>query len=280
MARTWQEIYNEMATAVQAKASFNTLEPSDENASKFLEDIKSTSKVAVWRAFLFIISVYHYLQELLFDDHISEVEETISKGQYGTASWWEQKVLEFQYGNQVVEQDGAIVYDPIDENARIVTVVAVSRTSGSIELKVAKGDLASLVPLTFPEKAGLASYASRIKPVGEDVLIVSQAADLLKLNAVVYYDASIGLATVQTNVESAIDGYLSQLKFAGVFVKNTMIDKVQAVEGVADIQINTLEAKDIDGVYVSIERAYDSKAGYMKVDDSFPLSSELTYIAN
>ena len=59
---------------------------------------------------------------------------------------------------------------------------------------------------------------------------------------------------------------------------NALIDAVQATEGVRDIDINTLEGKPNAGVYVPIDREYDTSAGYIKIDPAFDLATNLTYV--
>ena len=85
-------------------------------------------------------------------------------------------------------------------------------------------------------------------------------------------------------VEDAVNTYLANLDFKGIFRVMDLTDAIQAVSGVVNAVATTIECKTFTGAYsdilVTASQSYTAYAGYMKVDSSFPLASQLNYIVS
>ena len=63
-----------------------------------LENLNSTSKVAIWRLWVYIISVAIWSLEKLFDLHRTDINKRLTELKPHTARWYRSKALAFQYG--------------------------------------------------------------------------------------------------------------------------------------------------------------------------------------
>lgn len=199
------------------------------------------------------------------------------------AAWWKDQILAFQYGHELVLDNITKKYGYAveDDDARIITRVAIYNQSGRGVIKVAK---AGPTALDVNELAALKAYKNKILPLGSNIVILSQAADLIKIVGTVYYDPIIPLSVTQPLVEAAIVDYLATLAFAegreGVFYKIELVDAVQTVPGVIDFQSSEIAASQDGAASLSqVVRKYVPVAGYLDIHPDHALANTLTYVA-
>ena len=134
--------------------------------------------------------------------------------------------------------------------------------------------------LTSSELDGVVDYIAEIRPAGTRITVQSLAADLVKLQINVYYNANRSLPIVKTEVEAAITNYLANIQFDGTLYINKLIDAVQAVKGVQNEQVEVVTAavKGSGDPYVGFASKYQAKSGYFKIDPDFPLATQITYL--
>lgn len=260
MARTVAEIEQVILDAKTAEAG--------------LAGLTSTSKTAIWRLWVKIIALAHWVLENLWDTKAKELQSLAAATVAGTDRWYADQMLKFQYGHALtVNSNGQLVYLVEDEAAQIIAKVAIVTESGVLHIKVAK-DNGGLEKLTDAEKVSVESYVNDIKFAGTSHLLFSLDADLVKIqNTKVYYDGKLVLADVQTAVEVAINDYLRNIYFNGYFNLNQFRDAIEAVSGVeGGPDIGSVEAKPAGGVYSSVTREYNPSSGYFAIDPAFPLS--------
>lgn len=263
MARTIEEIEEVMLTAKAADSNLNSL--------------TSTSKTAIWRLWIKIISAAHLLLEQLWDQKLIELEQAADKAIAGNDKWYADQILKWQYGYTLIEQDGRLDYLIEDEDAKLVKKVA-SFTEGRIlRVKVAKESGSDLVPLTAAEKISLETYIRDIKFAGTEHLLTSVDPDLVKATAAVYYDGKLDLNAFKTAFELALNNYLKNIYYNGFFNFNDFRDAGEAVIGCHDFQVTAIEIKPNGGVFTAVTREYNPVSGYFKVDPAFPLDTQITY---
>src|SRR5258705_7141932 len=90
MARTTIEIQNGMLTDIASNEVLSV-------------QLTSTSKVAIYRLFTYIVASAVYLLEKLFDNHKKEIDTAIYEQKSGTPRWYRNMSLEFQYGFDLLE---------------------------------------------------------------------------------------------------------------------------------------------------------------------------------
>ena len=74
MARTILEILDDIITEKETHAELDNLQPKPDNSQTFLDDLTTTSKVAIWRLWAFTTAVAIFAHEKIFDSHKLEVE--------------------------------------------------------------------------------------------------------------------------------------------------------------------------------------------------------------
>jgi hypothetical protein len=281
MARTIQEIYDSIITEKQTLSSLNGLTPNPETYVNFLSQLASSSRVAIWRLFAYIVAVAIYTTEVLWDVFKAEIENIAAQAEAGTVRWYQEKVLDFQYGDVLIYQDGVYQYALIDESLKVVKRCAVvERPDGVVFIKTAKLDNAGLpIPLDAPELVGLTAYMQQVKFAGTFLYVNSFNADTLKLYYDIYYSAELDLGSVQAAVYAAVQSFIANLPFNGALNINKLTDALQSVTGVIDPKFVSAEATYGALPYTAFDREYLSNAGYLEIDGAFPLSSTFNFIA-
>jgi len=287
MARTVSQIYDALIAEKEALDNLAGLQPSPDEFQTFLQDLTSPSKVAIWRLFLYVVAFGHWVIEVLYDRHV----ETVTALKYvlitGTVRWYQQKALEFQYGDALTWNGSQYVYNPVTLANQIVKRAAVIDAGGIVRVKVAKLDVDGVtpIPLTAPENVSFTAYMESIAFAGVNIIVISTSADDVIINAVVYYDPLVltptGESILNAGVypaEDAINGYISNLPFNGVFNKTALVDAMQAAEGVVDPVLGVLSARYGSNPFALVGDNYTAFAGHMTIDSGSPLNTTLTYI--
>jgi len=303
MARTISEIYNAIITEKETFAELNALTPIPETTQTLLSDLQSSSKVAIWRLWFWVVAVAIWSHEKIFDLHVTEVEELILNKTFGQLKWYEQISKSFQYGYSLLWNAVNYRYEYIDTTSnsaiisKIITQAAateISTTVGKeIILKVAKGTVGSLSALTSSEKTSFDYYIDRIKPAGTNITTISAIADDLKLSITVTYDPLIITVDGSTPeravlisdsavypVEEAVVDYIQQIDFDSYFKVLDLVDAIQSVEGVLNVTVQKCSARygslPYTDIMIDAQQRYNANAGYLSmasghdVDEYFP----------
>lgn len=277
MARSISTIYEAIIAEKESQSSLDGLLPANEEYTTFLSDLSSASKVAIWRLWAYITAVAIHTHEVVYDLFKEEVQAIADAAAPGTPAWYQKKVLEFQYEDSLVYQDFQYIYDPIDEDARIITRCAVQeRSDGAVLIKVAKDVSDEPAPLITAEKNALESYVAKIKFAGTRVAVLSQAADVIDLDYAIYYDPLIPLATVKANLQAQMDAFLAQLDFNAEFRITRFTDFLQQAEGVVDPVFNSASVTPDGGSAQAVQIRYLPVAGYFEYADT--AANMFTYI--
>lgn len=241
----------------------------------------SDSKEAEHRKIIYTVSEISRIHENRWDVLKEELQDAADAVPTCNDSWWEREIKRFQYGHTLLLDSitRKYYYEEDDEDARIVTRVAVTSQNKRGIIKVAK---AGPAPLESAEKTALDSYIKKVQPTGANITLISQAADEIKMELTVYFDPIVPQATVQTNVETAINDYLASLAFnvgkTGTFYISYLVDAIQAVEGVVDVTVENVEAnQDGEASLLPVLRKYVPIAGYLTVHPDHALADTITY---
>ncbi len=208
------------------------------------------------------------LFEQLQDAYKEELEVIAASAIPGTQAWIKEKVLEFQYdalNPQYIQLiDLVPTYTEVDEDLRIISRVAVIESgNGVILIKVATGD--SPTTLSTPQLTALENYLDVIIPAGPTVVASTQLSDKIWIDAEVYYEGQY-VASIQADVELAINTYLENIDFNGVVLVSKIQDAIQGVTGVKDVVINEVRARRDSTVFASattIARQWTTISGYI-----------------
>lgn len=268
MSRTINEIYTQIITKKDSLEDLDGLGYAGDDTELLLQDLNSSSKVAVWRLWAYITAVTIYFHEKLWDLFKAEVEEKL-KAIPGTDAWLVNECKKFQNGDTLFfNSDGTYGYATVKPEDQIIKRVAVTGNFGASVVKVAtqdeeEGPLRALEP---EELTAFQGYLNLIQYAGSSVTAVSNDSDQLKFSIEVFHNALVPLSTLQVNVQNAINGYLANLEFNGSFRVIKLVDAIQAVEGVLDVSVHSIQAKAADAAdFVNVTRVYEPNSGYFQV---------------
>ena len=279
MARSIQEI---QSLILQAKAQ----EPA-------LSELNSTSKVAIWRLWAYIIAVAIWSLEKLFDQHRADIDKRLAELKPHTARWYRSKALAFQYGFDLLTDSDKFNNQGHTEEAieasKIVKYSAVieSKNEGRLIVKIAGEQGETLQPITDAQKQAFEAYLSEIKDAGVRLSVVNYQPDILHLQMKIVYDPLVldsnGQSIIHATkpVETAIKDYLKRLPFNGELVLAHLIDALQQAEGVKIPHLVLAQSKNITsgggyGAFETIEISKIPTAGYFTIDNF----NDITYVSN
>lgn len=286
MARSIGTIYGEIVAQKDSQAALSALAPNADTEQQLLAALTSTSKVAIWRLWAYVTAVAIYTHEVLWDLFKAEVQDKADAAIAGTALWYQAQVFAYQHGD-TLEYDpatGKYGYAALDESAQIVKRCAViEQASGVVAFKVAKLDAGIPVGLDAGELTALSLYIKKVRFAGTRFSLTSGAGDIIRIEATVYYDGVVPLATITANVKSAVENYIGALPFNGELLLSKLTDVIQSVTGVIDVVLVAVETKEIDAdPYQVIDRVHVPVYGYYRIDDEpgNTLDDTLTFIAS
>lgn len=279
MARELEEIQESILEHKNASDSLSPLEVLTTNEQNTLSGLTSTSKVALWRLWVYIISLAHFTMETLFDTFEIYILSLIDLNQIHTSIWYRERVLEYQHGFPFEQSTGN--YDntgadtAVVNQSLIISSASVEELAGRLKIKVAKTTGNVLAPLSDDELLGLSVYLEKVKDAGNRLLIISRDPDEMQLNLDICFDPLVldgdGKRLDGTNddpIGEAINGYLSDLEFNGELIIRNLEDRLEAVEGVVIADTKSSSARFGTNIFEEIDKTYISDAGYMILDET------------
>ena len=249
------------------------------------EQLTSTSKVAVYRLFTFIVAVAIWLLESIFDNHKKEIDAALYEQKSGTPRWYRNMSLAFQYGFDLLEDsdkfDNTGYTDDQIEASKIIKYCSVKESieSNRLTIKVAGESGETLEPLDDTQKTAFLQYMSEVKYAGVKLNVVNNPADKLLLNMQIYRDVlvidenGVSILNGDKPVEKAIRSYMKALPFDGELVLNDLIAHLRAVEGVKDANITIAKssfyntATDTYTAFQPINVKTIPVAGYFEIEN-------------
>ncbi|MCQ2359943.1 MAG: hypothetical protein MJ009_00480 [Paludibacteraceae bacterium] len=277
MARTIEKIKQELQEAFMTDATLQEkygFAGTDKFDSKF-------SKVSIESILLYIVAASIWTLEKLMDTHRNEVEAYIEKMKPHTLKWYVEKAKAFHYGESLIEgTDKYLNADDAEGVVMPVTFAACSEDNATLYLKVAKSGPAAL---TENEKSAFESYMREIKDAGVRIDVISLDGDYLEATMTIYYnplliDAEGNSKTDGSSVvENAIRGYIENLPFNGEFRNNSLVDALQAVDGVEMVELGSIFSGQVAGSMTEVVAFCTPASGYFKFEGRTTL--HITYIA-
>lgn len=284
-ARTIDQIFQELLTEKNTFVSLTGLTSSEVDLTTLLSALDSDSKVATWRLLQYVQSVGLWSHEQLMQIFFNDVEAEKETASVGNMLWYIEQCLKFQYGDilQINPDTYRPYYDVIDDNKKIIGSCAAQELGGNLLLKI-RGLNTDL--LNASQMDAFNSYLNKIKFAGVRLLVRNSPADTLKLYLKIYYDPQKPLADLKTEVEAAIETYITNIEFNSDLKTNTLIDRLQTISAVKDVRYNYgggvtegLWTKNVrDTTYTEFNWSTSSYSGYFSIDASFPLSATIEYI--
>ncbi|WP_394749472.1 hypothetical protein [Spongiimicrobium salis] len=251
-----------------------------------LNGLDSTSNVALYRLWAFVIATVMYVLYEFLRVFTIEMDQRISEQKLFTTLWFRSIALDYRHGHPLLE-NGINFYNDEGYTAEEIANAMIVARSAVVELeidnrnilfiKVAKETDGELEKLSAEELQGLREYFERIKPAGTKLQLLSERADDLRLTIDFYYDplvlTSQGVridGTNNTPVQDAIREYLKNLRFNGEFNISQLEGILRALEGCAnrDAYVEAAAANyQVPENFQSIDDFYIANSGYMGISD-------------
>ena len=258
-----------------------------------LENLNSTSKVAMWRLWVYIISVAIWSLEKLFDLHRTDIDKRLTELKPHTARWYRSKALAFQYGFGLSfdsdKYNNQWLTEELIEASKIIKYSAVveSKNEGRLIVKIAGEQGDTLQPITDAQRQSFEAYLQEIKDAGVRLSVVNYQPDILHLQMKIIYDPLVldsngqSITKATKPVEETIISYLKRLPFNGELVLAHLIDALQQAEGVKIPHLVLAQSKNITsgggyGAFETIEISKIPTAGYFTIDNF----NDITYVSN
>lgn len=293
MSRTINEIQQTILDAKDASSELDTLEVlTDSEQSDLSGTLTSTSKVSIWRLFVWVVAFAIWVHEQLMDVLKNDIEKRIAETRPFTRNWYIATSLKYQHGYDLPET--GVYPDPTNaaetaavNASKIIKKAAVVQQIisgvGALRIKVATLTAGELEPVTTAQLAGFQEYIELMGAAGVFVIATTSEADDLKLEIDVHFNPLIidneGKrldGTNDTPVQTAVKDYLKSVEFNGVLDLVKLSNIIEAVEGVESPFITLAASKYAAFEYdtTGIENAgaftkfRQPDSGYFKLDEA------------
>lgn len=250
-----------------------------------LQGMNSTSKVAIYNLWAYIVAAVAWVQYELWGKYKIELAQQIAEQKKYRLTDFRNMALAFRFGHELNddtgEYDEGIYTDDEIEAAKIVKRAAVNELELNnrkhLFVKVATEVNGDLAKLADDQYNALKQYFARIKPAGTKIIIFTDKPDDLKITLDFYYDplilSKLGIridGRGNTTVQDELRAYLKNLKFNGEFTIAELENRLQKVNGCADeeVYVRSCEANyKIPESWQIINANFVANSGYMKIDD-------------
>lgn len=240
------------------------------------------------RIFLYVMAIVVYIPGMLQDIFKVDIDNTIAAMKPHSLQWYAGMAKNFQYGDNLVPEtdyyDNTGLTDAQIAAKKIVSYAAVVEQERGVRIKVAKTVGDDLGALITDELNAFSEYMKDIKDAGVKLLITSGPADALKLILRIKYNPLVINSTgaridgvTMTPVKDAIKTHLKNLPFNGVFSVQKLVDVIQSVEGVNDLNVDSVQTKYGALLFTAVDISVIPDAGYLRIADE---DLTITYIAD
>jgi len=270
------EIYDKLNTAKASMQELHDFVASSDvpgsiqdTAQDLVVAVKSQSKVANWRLWLYLMAKASWDVEQLFTAHKAEVTGLLSAKRPHTLRWYAEESKKFQYGYGLTWIDNQYKYEYDDPDARIIKYAAASESNSKVVLKVAKEQNGVKQVLSAIEKSAFITFWSKWKDAGVSIEVVSLPPDVLKIDISIVRDRlvlnhnNLLLRDNSINpIELAIQSFGNRLEFDGIIRLSKLVDAIQSAEGIVDVKLNSAHWKPEGGTYSLVNMYVTAASGY------------------
>lgn len=287
MARTLEEHYDRIIQFKEKLSTLTGLTPDPDSFQQLNADLQSSSVVSTWRLYTVAVAYSAYANEELFDEILEEIENRLEDQGIGQENWYARRALEFRYGYSLQFINHKYQYNAAalnDQQAQVVKRAAAVVEAGKVRIKAAKlNNNDEPIALSQSEQDALKQYIDKLHPAGIPFAIVSTSGDLLQVNFEAYFDPQVlndsGELLTDTSIkplERAVNQYIRNLPFNGIFNLNDLVDQCQQAKGIVDPRLLKAKAAQSGGAFTTLfdvtgsgpqaPNNYQPQAGYLRID--------------
>ena len=280
MARSVEEIKTAIKVEIRTYPSLNN----------FLFPEDGGSMVSTFNTLIFVVAACMFVFEALVDNLKNDIQVIADSAPSGNESWLRRKILDFQFGDVITINitDATLAnyfvpeYAVLDISKRIITQCAVSDSATGVNIKVAKGSVGALTPLSGAELTAVTNYyygtsaTEGIGFAGVTATFISLDSDRIRVEADIYYLGQYVAATVKAEVITAIDNFFQAFtdeNFGGNVFMIKLVDAIQLVEGVSRVDITDIKGRPNttplgSAISVDVQGVYETSAGHVLSEDT------------
>jgi hypothetical protein len=256
----------------------------EKNNTSALDSLNSTSKVSIWRNFLYITAFIGNSLKELFELHKLEVQDLLDNQIITNLEYYRNLLFDYRDGHTFNRE--ALIYtgDYTDEQieaSKIIKRVAVESVRvenvNTLYVKLATEDSSGKLVKLEQEVLDRIEDHVFVNSNGVQIVYFSEDADKLRLEINVYIDPTIldseGVridGTANTAVPDAINNFLEDknFKFDGELILAQLVNAIQDVEGVENEAVRIVKAeasfKAIEE-FVEFKERYTANSGYYEL---------------
>jgi hypothetical protein len=278
---TIKQWYQKIIDEKQKFSSLDALLPLPETTEAFTNDLKTQSAVAIWRLSAWIFAAQAFNLEQLWATKAIELQTIQDETPPHTRIWWNKFIKAFQNGDTtIVDENGKVTYETIDDTKKIVELVTVENVDGAWTFNPATSTVPSVniypaktngvdvfgnvvyTKLSNAETDSLRAYVNEGKPLGIKTSVIQDVGTIQVLLSL-YYDPKILNYGGVLISDPSRNIMLEQLyKFMsedvnpkGVINKNRFKAYLTNGEGIEDVDVVALNwSATSDGIYVAVGR--------------------------
>lgn len=249
MARSIKEIKKSMTDQFMASSELRNL-----YGLKATDTFETAFSAVSLESMLFgVFASAVYVLETFFDSFKKDVDAKIESAIVATIPWYHRICKEYQHGDDLTynSQTNSFGYAVEDPNKQLVKYAACRDRGGGVYILVAGADSEGLPKaLSDDVLQSFRTYISEIKPAGVLIEAYSYDPDVVTISAVIEYDSLLlnpnGSLISDSSVfpvEEAIKRYLRDITYGGVLNKTKLVDAIQSADGVKDVVLNSVSAR-------------------------------------
>ncbi|MDD2965536.1 MAG: hypothetical protein PHU33_16455 [Bacteroidales bacterium] len=255
-----------------------------DDSTQFIIDAKSTSKIARWRLWLWIVAFAIWILEAKIEENKSDITDMIDSQKVMFLKWFESHTREWQFGYSLVWLDDHWGYATTDNDAKLAVFVAASEIEEDDVLKISLKILKSeKVPLTETELTSLVAFWAKEKPAGLKMTFISIDPNPLNIQAVVVRDRNVLnedntlIRDASINpLQDALDAFTDSIEFDGKIRRTDIEAAAKTAEGIIDFYITFLWINQTAGVsWTQVDMEVIPASGFAYIDWD---ESDFTYI--
>ena len=278
--KTLDELFNEILTnKVNYPSLIGITNDTNINDNQtLLSELNSETDVARWIHICRLVAESEYNLQSWIQNSKNEFTTLLeSRGNAWNLEAISYIAKQFQSGDIVIcDQSTNFIptYNPVNTSHQIIKSCTAEFFGSKVRLKIC-GKTNNI--LTDTELTEFKQYMDAVKP-NNKYTYVNKESDKLKFIATIIYNGQTDLQILKTNVETAINKYIQNISFNSYLYTNFLIDAIQSVNGVFNIEIQTLESReDNETNFTPVVNSIRSSAGYFNIDSNYPLSIYLNY---
>lgn len=270
MDSRFTELVQSVLSAKESAAELNALEVTTTN-EQTVHSITSTSKVAVWRLWIYIFC------KILFDQE-KILTALVKTNRPQNIPNFQNVVYNFRDGLEHKWIDGKFQYDltsvPDAEDRKIIKKASVfENDEDEIIVKIA---LENNVLATSEQIDRIKAYLKNEKPPGSTIVLINKLPDQIKTTLTVWVDTQIidkvtgKLLNVSEEVypvKDAIKSYLNKLEFNGAFVTDKFTSEIKTQPGIELVNVELIQWKYESFPFVDFSVFKKPESGHFEIKE-------------